>query len=260
VAGQTSGSPPGTDSISTYSFRTDDLSKFEVRLRKLIALISELTNKGVFLSTAWSSELSDDHSEGSVMRRQFVLPDLGEGYRQGLHSMYCPQQPLTDFAMCYCRSCDDRHATRQCSPRNISFLQKRNDFENRVQFFTWRWKTLTQVCQRWRHVVLGSPQRLDLQLVCTNTTPTIRLLDIWPPFPIIVSITPLFQEVDENGVENLTAALKCRDRISEIRLFHIRGPVLKKLVTTVPYPQVGTHPQVGTPPKNIKTSYFILHI
>ena len=125
VAKQTNDSPSSTDSI-TYGVRTNDLSRLEVRLRKLIALISEQTNQGVFLSTAWPSELSDDHSKGSVMRGHFVLAVLGEGYHQGLHSVYCPQQPLTDFpiAMCSCRPGDNWHATRQCSPRNISFLQR----------------------------------------------------------------------------------------------------------------------------------------
>ena len=78
-----------------------------VRLRKLIALISELTNKGVFLSTAWSSELSDDHSEGSVLRGHFALPVLGEGYCQGLLSVWCLLQPLTDSTSYDCRPGDD---------------------------------------------------------------------------------------------------------------------------------------------------------
>ena len=30
------------------------------------------------------------------------------------------------------------------------------------------WQTLVHVCRRWRSVVLGSPRRLGLQLVCTS--------------------------------------------------------------------------------------------
>ena len=96
--------------------RINDLSKLEVRLRKLISLISELTNRGVFLSTTWSSESSHDHSKGSAMQEHFVPPVLEDGYRQGqcqgLYSVYCPQQLLTDSAVCYRRPRDDRHATR----------------------------------------------------------------------------------------------------------------------------------------------------
>jgi len=104
--------------------------------------------------------------------------------------------------------------------------------------FSWRWNPLTQVCQRWRYVVFGSPRRLDLRLVCTRTTPVSRLLDIWPPFPIAVSLPYTSSVVDENGVENIIAALECRDRISDILIDDIRGPQLEKLFTVLhePFP------------------------
>ena len=98
-------------------------------------------------------------------------------------------------------------------------------------FSIWRWKTLTQVYRRWRHVVFGSPQRLDLRLLCTDMTCNSKLLDIWPPFPIIVYQPSRSPVVDKNGVENLIATFESRDRISEIRIIDIRGPVLERLVT-----------------------------
>ena len=64
---------------------TNDLSKLEVRLRKHIGPISELTTKGVFLSAVQSLKLSGDHSKGPVMREHFALPVqaiLEGGYRQ----------------------------------------------------------------------------------------------------------------------------------------------------------------------------------
>ena len=107
---------------------------------------------------------------------------------------------------------------------------------------TWRWDTLAQVCRRWRHVVFGSPRRLDLRLLCTSKTPTSRSLDIWPPFPIILSVPPSFPAVDKNGVENIIAALECRDRISKVDIYEILGPEVKELVTVLhePFP-VLTH-------------------
>jgi len=102
--------------------------------------------------------------------------------------------------------------------------------------FSWRWKTLTQVCRRWRHVVFGSPRRLDLRVVCTRTTPVSRLLGIWPPFPITVYLPPTSSVVDKNGVENIIAALKCRNRLSIIYIYDIRGPELEKLVTVLHEP------------------------
>jgi len=113
------------------------------------------------------------------------------------------------------------------------------EFPNGIAYARgWKWEALTQVCRRWRHVVFGSPRRLDLRIVCTNTTPTNRLQDIWPPFPIILLLPPLFPEVDENGVNNLIAALECRDRISKISIHDIRGPVLETLLTVLhkPFP------------------------
>ena len=101
---------------------------------------------------------------------------------------------------------------------------------------TWRWTPLTQVCRRWRHVVIGSPRRLDLRLVCTMTTPVSRLLDIWPPFPITVYLPYPRSVLDENGVENIISALECRDRISNIIIYMIRGPDLEKLVNVLHEP------------------------
>ena len=111
----------------------------------------------------------------------------------------------------------------------------KDDLINRSNF-TWHWETLTQVCRRWRDVVLGSPRRLDLRLVCTSTTPTSRLLDIWPPFPITVLLPSPFPGVNKGDVKNLIAALEHRDRISKIYIFDICGPVLEKLVTVLHKP------------------------
>jgi hypothetical protein len=95
------------------------------------------------------------------------------------------------------------------------------------------WVTLIQVCQRWRYIVFGSPRRLDLRVVCACTTPTRTLLDIWPPFPISIFGN---SGVDERSVENLTAAVKHRDRTSEIYIPDINGPALEKLAAVMHEP------------------------
>jgi F-box-like len=74
------------------------------------------------------------------------------------------------------------------------------------------WKMLIQVCRRWRYTILGSPQRLRLRVLCTPTTPTRMLLNIWPPFPISIYSDSFDPRVVERGVENLTAAVEHRDR------------------------------------------------
>src|SRR5580693_10719242 len=82
--------------------------------------------------------------------------------------------------------------------------------------YTWRWKALIQVCRRWRHVIFGSPRRLDLRIICTYTTPTRTSLDIWPPFPISIYCRHI---LEEEGVENIIAAVELgHDRISHISI------------------------------------------
>ncbi|KAH9977541.1 hypothetical protein BJV74DRAFT_149979 [Russula compacta] len=81
----------------------------------------------------------------------------------------------------------------------------------------WWWKNLTDVCRSWRHIIFASPDGLDLQLVCTHRTPTkMSLENIWPPFPITISCYS--EELDDEGQDNIVAALEHHDRVSEINL------------------------------------------
>ena len=88
--------------------------------------------------------------------------------------------------------------------------------------FTWPWITLIHVCRRWRHTIFGSPRRLDLRLVCSERTPARKSLDIWPPFPIIIS-SLIDRTVGEERLENIMASLERRERISFISISHIIG-------------------------------------
>jgi hypothetical protein len=107
-----------------------------------------------------------------------------------------------------------------------------------IRIYTWCWITLIHVCRRWRHIIFGSPQRLNLRLVCSEKTPVRRSLDIWPPFPIIVS-SYTDQTVDEGCLENVVAALKHRDRISTIFISDgMGGSALEKSIAAMlePFP------------------------
>src|SRR5579863_8980264 len=70
----------------------------------------------------------------------------------------------------------------------------------------WRWQTLAHVSRRWRALIIASPQRLGLRVVCDPRTPARTSLDIWPPFPIAVISFPL--RLDEEGEKNIIAALE----------------------------------------------------
>ena len=78
------------------------------------------------------------------------------------------------------------------------------------------WQTLVHVCRNWRNLVFGSPRRLNLRLNCTARTPVGKMLDIWPPLPIVI-------KVKMSGVDNIftLAALEHKDRITELELFDI---------------------------------------
>ena len=89
-----------------------------------------------------------------------------------------------------------------------------------------RWVALVHVCRRWRNIVFASPHRLDLQVVCTDTTPTGEMLHIWPEFPIALRIIDL--QVDDEIPDNIMAALEHNDRVYEI---YIDGLELEELVT-----------------------------
>jgi len=80
------------------------------------------------------------------------------------------------------------------------------------------WITLAHVCRRWRTVVFQSPQRLNLQLLCTPKTPARDSLNIWPHFPLIVSVAHHIFEDKPSSVDNIIAALEHNDRVCQIKL------------------------------------------
>lgn len=78
---------------------------------------------------------------------------------------------------------------------------------------TQKWHTLVHVCRRWRRIVLASPRRLDLRILCTTRT-EVKALHIWPTLPIKVWAARGMWE----GADNIVAALEHSDRICQILL------------------------------------------
>jgi hypothetical protein len=85
------------------------------------------------------------------------------------------------------------------------------------------WQTLVHVCQKWRNIVLGSPRRLNLRLDCTARTPVRKMLDIWPPLPIVIRASGNEVSGVVEGVDNIIAAFNHNDRISAINIGYIRS-------------------------------------
>ncbi len=90
------------------------------------------------------------------------------------------------------------------------------------------WKTLVHVCQKWRNVVFGSPHRLNLRLLCTGDKPVRKMLDIWPPLPIVI-----WGVNTKIGEDNIIAALTHNDRVCEITLHRIPSSLWEKVLAAI---------------------------
>ena len=107
----------------------------------------------------------------------------------------------------------------------------------RVGRLRWRWHRLVHVCRRWRSIVFGSPNYLDLRLVCGPMTP-IGLTGIWPPLPIII-MNSFDLNKDLNIGRNdylpedydFDAAMVHPNRVREIRLVHLTRSFLQQLAS-----------------------------
>jgi hypothetical protein len=65
------------------------------------------------------------------------------------------------------------------------------------------------------------------------------MLDIWPKFPVIIQDDGFPEDLKAmEGVDNVIAALELNDRVSEIRLWAVSSPELKRLVAVMqdPFP------------------------
>jgi hypothetical protein len=96
------------------------------------------------------------------------------------------------------------------------------------------WQSLVHVCRRWRGLVFGSLRRLNLRLVCTDTTPVRDTLDVWPPLPLVI------RDWQTARVDNIVAALKHRDRVDRIELMRVNSSALEKLLAAMlePFPEL----------------------
>lgn len=103
------------------------------------------------------------------------------------------------------------------------------------------WQALVHVCQRWRYVVLSSPRRLNLRLLCTTRSPVRRMLDIWPPLPLVISNpgNPTNPEIimeHESDASDILSALGHKGRIEEIILFNVPRRTWHELVAAMQEP------------------------
>ena len=85
------------------------------------------------------------------------------------------------------------------------------------------WCKLSQVCQRWRHLIYDCASHLSMHIECTNGTPIVDTLDHLPPLPLVVdyktknkySGATVLTERDQIGILN---AIRLHDRVRLIDL------------------------------------------
>ena len=93
------------------------------------------------------------------------------------------------------------------------------------------WHTLVHVCRKWRIVVLESPRRLDLRLLCTDKTQVKETLAVWPPLPIVI-----VQSCQPTKMDNIIVALNHNDHVRRIDLLDVTNSQLDEVLATMQQP------------------------
>ena len=122
----------------------------------------------------------------------------------------------------------------------FDFYRKDHGYADRGKLSVWRWHFLVHVCRRWRQVIFESPQRLELQIFCSNKTPVRKNLSVWPAFPIVIRCV-YSGRIRPRGEGNVIAALRHPDRVRSVTL-ELSGAHLGKIVSVMqgPFPML-TH-------------------
>ena len=110
----------------------------------------------------------------------------------------------------------------------LIYLDEMRDYA-RAWRMLWRWHRLVHVCQRWRSVIFGSPNFLDLRLVCGPKT-RLGLTSIWPPLPITIT-NYLHRQFPEDY--DFDSAMVHHNRVYEIYLVELKSSALQRLASAM---------------------------
>jgi hypothetical protein len=83
------------------------------------------------------------------------------------------------------------------------------------------WYKLAHVCRQWRNIILESPSRLDLHLLCTNGVPVADMLIHSPPLPLIIFYDTIGREITAEDESSILLALSHRDRVRRIAFWKV---------------------------------------
>ncbi|KAH9979270.1 hypothetical protein BGW80DRAFT_1454947 [Lactifluus volemus] len=91
------------------------------------------------------------------------------------------------------------------------------------------WYKLAHVCRLWRNLILESPSRLNLHLLCANGVPVADVLAHSPPLPLTIRYRA-FPEITAEDESGIFLALSHRDRVHYVDLWM---PNVGKFVTAM---------------------------
>ena len=94
------------------------------------------------------------------------------------------------------------------------------------------WYKPAWVCRRWRQLILASPSRLDLHLLCTYRVPVADMLAHSPPLPLTIFYDNCNREMTAKDEEGVLLALSHCDRLHRVALF-IPGTKLGKFTPPI---------------------------
>jgi len=136
-------------------------------------------------------------------------------------------------------SCEESRVTINILPDDVLhhiFLFDRDSYDSYLEeqrgyrtTLSWGWDRLVHVCQRWRYVVFGSPNILDLKLVCRPWT-RVGSTDVWPPLPIVIMNVV---DVSLPRDYEFGAATMYRARVCEMKLVRLTSSLLERLVSVM---------------------------
>ena len=92
----------------------------------------------------------------------------------------------------------------------------------------WSWRSLAHVCRRWRQIILESPHRLNLQILCTEKSPVKKDLRIWPILPLVIKYNYTGRNLRPAGIGNILAALRQPNRVRHVQL-NVASSMLEKM-------------------------------
>lgn len=94
------------------------------------------------------------------------------------------------------------------------------------------WHKLVHVCRKWRSLVLQSPHRLNLRLLCDGRRPVREKLEAWPPLPIVI----YGWKHEMPRVTDFVSAFKHNHRVCRVLLSDMSSSLLERVLALMQQP------------------------